>query len=1156
MTKVPSPEAGFSKLRLLIASTFGCVAVAFFAMISIAANPPSGTVTPTTPITYTAGPFLISNPSGTVPGAQPACTAQQPCDDFTLTVPSGPFNTTHNLVITTSWPNAAEDYDIYLRQGNATVKDAASASVPEVIVAEATAGTYVIRIVPFAVAGGTTTTTVQVVEKPATPPPTPPAVGTPRYHNFPAPGALGSRAGEPTLGAGKPSASQPGGPTLYIASLQTLRVTWDDCKSPAGSLWENKSFPTTSLTSLDPILFTDLGAGRLSPSRLFVSQLGPKTSFLAYSDNNGDSYLQSQGSGINSGVDHQTVGGGPYRSNSTPPPPPHPLYPNAIYYASQDLAVAQLGRSDDGGQTFGPAVPMYNLTQCGGLHGHVKVAPDGTVYIPNKNCGSKHAVVVSEDNGLTFAIRPIPDSVGGSLTDPSVGIDSDGKIYVAYQNSDGRAKVAVSADKGRTFMPSIDVGEVVGIRNNVFPAAAGGSSGRAAVQFLATTTPGNYQATGVFTGVWHIYASHTFDGGATWSTVRVTPENDPVQRGSICTSGTTCGADRNLLDFNDLEIDHEGRILIAYADGCVGCTSPTGADSRSAKATIARQSGGKRLLAQFDPPAEPAVPAAPNVTSVARASSGAVAVRWLEPDNGGSAVTGYNVYRKEGANGTFVRLGGNPTVTGTNRYDDTTAAPDVQYFYRVTAVNAIGEGMFCGEFAVGAPAGVPASRCVLPGLPIVTDPAGDETGDPANTQRDIREVTAAELFDPASTVNRVTFRMKVTTLSPAPLPSTRWAVFFTRQDPGATTSTEWFVTMVTDDTAAPGQPVYRYGHSTVGAGGTRSLVTDGTLDSGSFTPDGTILLTIGQPTRTNTGASGRTFPPLQPGETFTLVNGITQQSGGALLLTTDSTDNGTYAVAGNASCSPNRAPVAGLVANPQTGTAPLVVAFDASTSADPDSDPIVSYEFNYGDGTTETKSVPSASHTYRDSGAYNATVKVSDSRGMTSTNPADAVIQVGSTLQSVVSRKVHNGVALDLDLPLAGTPAVESRTGGGNGDHTIIFTFARDLTNVGSATASSTSGSPSVSSRSIGPAPNQYTVNLTGVPNTRRVTVRLDNVEDTEGANLTDVRAQMNVLLGDTNGDGVVNSGDALQTRNRAVSVGRHEQLPQRCERRRDHQRR
>ncbi len=62
-------------------------------------------------------------------------------------------------------------------------------------------------------------------------------------------------------------------------------------------------------------------------------------------------------------------------------------------------------RSDDGGLTFGAGVPIYNLTQCSGIHGHVKVAPDGTVYVPNRGCGATQAVVVSADNGLTWAVQ-------------------------------------------------------------------------------------------------------------------------------------------------------------------------------------------------------------------------------------------------------------------------------------------------------------------------------------------------------------------------------------------------------------------------------------------------------------------------------------------------------------------------------------------------------------------------------------------------------------------------------------------------------------------------------------------------------------------------------------------------------------------------------
>ncbi|HEU4568531.1 MAG TPA: CARDB domain-containing protein, partial [Marmoricola sp.] len=108
--------------------------------------------------------------------------------------------------------------------------------------------------------------------------------------------------------------------------------------------------------------------------------------------------------------------------------------------------------------------------------------------------------------------------------------------------------------------------------------------------------------------VWHLYVATTYDGGKTWQTADATP-NDPVQRGSICTGGTTCGSDRNLLDFIDATIDDNGRIEVAYADGCIKtCVTDTSetsgagpADAQAAYATIARQSSGKTLFAEYDP---------------------------------------------------------------------------------------------------------------------------------------------------------------------------------------------------------------------------------------------------------------------------------------------------------------------------------------------------------------------------------------------------------------------------------------------------------------------------------------------------------------------------------------------------------------------------
>ena len=92
--------------------------------------------------------------------------------------------------------------------------------------------------------------------------------------------------------------------------------------------------------------------------------------------------------------------------------------------------------------------------------------------------------------------------------------------------------------------------------------------------------------------------AHTYDGGASWVTADVTP-NDPVQRSTICTSGTTCGTTRNLLDFIGIAVDGEGRVLVGYADGCVGTCVGGGANTFAAEARIARQTGGKRLYAAF-----------------------------------------------------------------------------------------------------------------------------------------------------------------------------------------------------------------------------------------------------------------------------------------------------------------------------------------------------------------------------------------------------------------------------------------------------------------------------------------------------------------------------------------------------------------------------
>ncbi|MBA3525239.1 MAG: hypothetical protein H0T85_11985, partial [Geodermatophilaceae bacterium] len=308
-------------------------------------------------------------------------------------------------------------------------------------------------------------------------------------------------------------------------------------------------------------------------------------------------------------------------------------YPDAVYYCSQDIADALCSRSRDGGVTFGAAVPIYNLLDCGGLHGHVVVAPDGTVYVPNKGCGGSQAVAVSEDNGLTWSVRKVPGSTPGD-TDPSVGIGANGTIYFGYQNSDGHPRIAVSHDKGLTWENDQDVGTTFGLQNVVFPAVVAGDDDRAAFSYLGTPTGGNYQATS-FTGLWHTYVSTTYDGGRSWVTTDTTP-TDPVQKGSICTAGTTCGQNRNLLDFIGITVDAQGRPLVGYADGCTGACATGGPQNFDALATIARQSSGLRLFAAFDP--------APDLTvtalTVSSPTRGAVRSRVTVANVGTATATG------------------------------------------------------------------------------------------------------------------------------------------------------------------------------------------------------------------------------------------------------------------------------------------------------------------------------------------------------------------------------------------------------------------------------------------------------------------------------------------------------------------------------------
>ena len=677
---------GTSFLRAIL--TVGLFGLVITTLPLAASSPVSGSLS----ASGSAVTFNGNALGGASPEAETTCVEGVNCDTFLLTLAGTAADWNgKNARVSMSWLLPATDYDVYIHKGSITGPVVASsangtttAETADINVAQSGTGVYAVRVVYFLALGDQYRGRAEVVTTQGDTPPPLSSEPAPTYATFAAPTTLGRDAGEPTLGNNWAT-----GRTMFISGLETLRVDFDDANGTA--TWSDHSGLSTSITTFDPMLFTDWRT-----NRTFVSQLLPsKISLMAFTDNDGDTWTPSMGAGINAGVDHQTVGGGPFRAGVLGRGP-LTAYPNAVYYASQDIGLAELALSQDGGLTFGVAVPMWNLTQCNGLHGHIKVAPDGTVYVPNKNCGGQQGVAVSEDNGLTWAIRKVPGSTGGA-TDPSLGIGSDGTVYFAFVNGDGTARAAVSHDRGLTWSAPANIGHAHNVQNAVFAAATAGDGDRGAIFFLGSSTPG---ANGIgtdmaFNGTWYGYIATTYDGGASWVTVNATG-SDPVQRGVVCTQGTTCpSGTRNLLDFNDLEIDARGRPVAAYADGCVTADCHGGVDRSGPSgtpdgkvdsydndgediATIIRQSGGRTLFSRFDDLDEPSgLWAAPTKSKVT--------LNWS--DNADNE-TSYVVERSLSATGGFSRLVSVPA--NSSSFVDGAVSRKTTYYYRVAAANANG----------------------------------------------------------------------------------------------------------------------------------------------------------------------------------------------------------------------------------------------------------------------------------------------------------------------------------------------------------------------------------------------------------------------------------------------------------------------------------
>jgi hypothetical protein len=983
--------------------------------------------------------------------------------------------------------------------------------------------------------------------------------GVPRYQNFYAPDGTSAQPGSGEFNIG----FDPMTHRIMVMNTGPIwRLTPPEYLAPAKSecceaLWEDKSATVTN-NGLDPILWTDQVSGRTFASN---STAGANAVY-AYTDaaapfNDGDVWVQVGAAPANGGADHETIGSGPYPASlsalSTPV-----NHGEMVFYCSQaGVGPAACQRSDTLGASYGPGVLTYNgfTTACGGLHGHLHVAPNGTAWLPANQCGGQQGGALSTNGGVTwseFIVSGNNDANGGAPfaamsqsdgADPSIGIDSANTAYYCYvnnQGSEGHVHVAVSTDGGQTWIRDVDVGASHNVINAAETEAVGGSSGRAACGFIGTNLAdggGSTYENGNFQGVWYAFIATTYDQGRTWVTVNATP-NDPVQNhtGIWQQGGSGENGDRNLLDFNEITIDDKGRVLYGYSDGChtdtcihgnnLGSGQPPNIDrgpylERGAFMRVARQSGGKPLLAQFDPsPVEPIAPKAP--CFLATRDCSAAHLTWKAPDNGGADVTGYQILRGTSAGNETVLVAntGNTNTT----YDDPVDPSVRHYFYVIKAINSQGAGVSSPE--------IDLSSDLL---------ASDDTATTPENQAVVVNVLANDCGLAPLTVTAVSTPGHGTasinadgTVTYTPANSYFGVDSFTytvRNGSGATATKTVNLTVnalcslvntgsFLDDfeSGAPGWTV-ETPRNNIPASHAWMLLPDPSAHSAthSFETDTTTLdlkddRLISPPQKLSTTSHLKFWHRYQFEDGF---------DGGAVEVSTDGGNTWVDVLAGGGN----------FVSGAYNGH--ISPSYGSPIAGRP--------AWTGGDATAAMTQVDI------DMGAFaglNVRIRFRAACDMFLAGSQPGVgwfiddVQFTNTVvegacPTVVSRKTHGSTDYDVALPTTGTAGIECRSPGANNSHNLVYLLAGNFLNAGTATVTqgtATAGTPTING-------NQITVPLTGVTNAQHLIVTLNGVQDASGIVTNNLVGRMDVLLGDVNASGRVDSADVSSVRQQTLQT-------------------
>ncbi len=404
--------------------------------------------------------------------------------------------------------------------------------------------------------------------------------------------SVGEDAAEPSIGITS------SGCIFFIAFEKVMR------SCDYGGTWEEKQDPIQCApTTSDPYGWVDPITDRI----FNVQMMGLETSWICWSDNDGETWLGNpHDSGTTPINDHIKLATGPWTTSGygLVGQLSQAVYDTAVYYCYNKLAGIFCYTSFDGGATFETGGLIVGLaTTNGGLHGAITTAPDGTVFVTPRV--ETPTVIISKDNGFSWFERDMGQDVGTPYPrkNSEVSTDSESNAYHVWTGADEGIYLARSTDSGESWTQEsvrISPAEVI---STAFPQTDAGDPGRFAVTYLGSENVsllnesdldgnpwngnGHYAPNGVHYHLYVTFSLNALDEEPIFHTRRLT--SDPVQVGAICLNSGDCrsdqgGSNRNLLDFNDLHIDNQGRVFISIADGCTGeCATmeaPTPADSR------------------------------------------------------------------------------------------------------------------------------------------------------------------------------------------------------------------------------------------------------------------------------------------------------------------------------------------------------------------------------------------------------------------------------------------------------------------------------------------------------------------------------------------------------------------------------------------------